>query len=440
MIVTLGKLVLQELDWTSPKFAVQLIQIIQKCMPRLMGQILNESLNEEVTRLLQRPPHKRRRRHSIPRPGLAECSKCHTRDGQKFRRDGHYSRNLVTNYGTVRLAVPQMECECGGKVRYKFKTIGKGQRFWVDVKALVRQEYANGQSYRQIKLRLEQQLKTSVGLRTLNRQVLEQGKADRYCKSWKEGEAPPVVRVDGIWLTIMSKTEEVRPDRCGRQRPVKLAKRIPILVAQGVWPESGKTEIIAWMLAKGEDEISWQTFLEMLYDNGLTPENGLKLLVSDGGTGFLAAYQRVYWMVPRQRCIFHKLKNLAQDLTFEPGIRREERKRITREFLVAASQIWKAPDKTEAQWRYEQFCSQWEQRQPKAVQTLQRDFEATLTFYDVMEQAQQEGKTWSPHLLRTTSPLERIFREFRRRFRQAVLFHSPAGAQAAVAQLVSRFS
>jgi hypothetical protein len=300
--------------------------------------------------------------------------------------------------------------------------------------------YANGQSYQQIKLRLEQQLKTSVGLRTLNRQVLEQGQADRYCKSWKEGEAPPVVRVDGIWLTIMSKTEEVRRDRCGRQRPVKLAKRIPILVAQGVWPESGKTEIIAWMLAKGEDEMSWQTFLEMLYDNGLTPENGLKLLVSDGGTGFLAAYQRVYWMVPRQRCIFHKLKNLAQDLTFEHGIRREERKRITREFLVAASQIWKAPDKTEAQWRYEQFCSQWEQRQPKAVQTLQRDFEATLTFYDVMEQAQQEGKTWSPHLLRTTSPLERIFREFRRRFRQAVLFHSPAGAQAAVAQLVSRFS
>jgi hypothetical protein len=327
MIVTLGKLVLQELDWTSPKFAVQLIQIIQKCMPRLMGQILNESLNEEVTRLLQRPPHKRRRRHSTPRPGLAECSKCHTRDGQKFRRDGHYSRNLVTNYGTVRLAVPQMECECGGKVRYKFKTIGKGQRFWVDVKALVRQEYANGQSYRQIKLRLEQQLKTSVGLRTLNCQVLEQGQADGYCKSWKEGEAPPVVRVDGIWLTIMSKTEEVRQDRCGRQRPVKLAKRIPILVAQGVWPESGKTEIIAWMLAKGEDEMSWQTFLEMLYDNGLTPENGLKLLVSDGGSGFLAAYQRVYWMVPRQRCIFHKLKNLAQDLTFEPGIRREERKR-----------------------------------------------------------------------------------------------------------------
>jgi hypothetical protein len=154
---------------------------------------------------------------------------------------------------------------------------------------------------------LEQQLKTSVGLRTLNRQVLEQGQADRYCKSWKEGEAPPVVRVDGIWLTIMSKTEEVRRDRCGRQRPVKVAKRIPILVAQGVWPESGKTEIIAWMLAKGEDEMSWQTFLETLYDNGLTPENGLKLLVSDGGTGFLAAYQRVYWMVPRQRCIFHKL-------------------------------------------------------------------------------------------------------------------------------------
>jgi hypothetical protein len=43
--------------------------------------------------------------------------------------------------------------------------------------------YANGQSYRQIKLKLNQQLKTSIDLRTLNRQVLEQGQADRYCKS-----------------------------------------------------------------------------------------------------------------------------------------------------------------------------------------------------------------------------------------------------------------
>jgi transposase-like protein len=50
---------------------------------------------------------------------------------------------------------------------------------------------------------------------------------------------------------------------------------------------------------------SWNGF-----ESGLTPENGLKMVVSDGGTGFEAAYQNMY----AQRCVFHKLKNLALKL------------------------------------------------------------------------------------------------------------------------------
>ncbi len=307
-------------------------------------------------------------------------------------------------------------------------------------KPLFMEEYAQGQSYRQIKSKLDRRLGTSVGLRTLNRQILPLGEEEGFSKTWGNGFAPPGVRVDGIWLTVMFETNEVRPDKAGRQRPVKRAKRIPILADQGVWPERGETKIIAWMRADGEDEVSWQTFLEMLYNSGVTPENGLNMLVSDGGHGFQAAYQQVYWMVPHQRCVFHKLKNLGRDLKFDNDMTRKARKDFSKEFLRSASQIWQAKDKAEALCRYQDFCSQWQQAQPKAVQTLQRDFDATLTFYDVMEQAKREGQTWSPHLLRTTSPLERTFREFRRRFRQAVLFCSPAGAQAVTAQLASGFS
>ncbi len=61
------------------------------------------------------------------------------------------------------------------------------------------------------------------------------------------------------------------------------------------------------MLADGEDTLSWQRFLEQLYLAGLTPENGLKMLAADGSTGFKAAYENVYWMVPLQRCVFRKL-------------------------------------------------------------------------------------------------------------------------------------
>jgi len=278
---------------------------------------------------------------------VRECSRCRSHDRQKFRRDGHYQPHLAAGYGQVQIAVPQLECEYGGKVHYPFKTIGKEQRFWVDAQTFVVERAAQGQSYRQIKASLDERLQGSVGLRTLHRQVLPLGQQAAFSKPWQAGEVPPVVRVDGIWLTVMVETNGLQGDRAGRLRPLKQARRVAILAAQGVWPQSGKTKLIAWMQAE---------------------------------------------------------------------------------------------DKAQAIERYQAFCAQWQKAQPKAIQTLQRNFDVTLAFYDVMEQAKREGQVWPPQLLRTTSRLEHMFREFHRRFRQAVLFHSLAGAQAAATQLASCFS
>lgn len=439
LIVPIGKVVLQAVPQESRDFARQVLSNIEGSLPGLIAPILNEYLDGEVTELLGRNHHQRRR-HCKPKESVGKCSKCHSQERQKFRRDGHYQRNLATCYGSVRIGIPQLECECGGKVRYSFKTVGARQRFWVDAQTFVQDEYAQGQSYRQIKSKLDERLCTSVGLRTLNRQILPLGQEVSFSQTWEKGFAPPVVRVDGIWLTVMFETNEVRPDKTGRVRPVKRAKRIPILAAQGVWPATGQTQLITWMRADGEDEKSWQTFLEMLWEHGLTPENGLKMLVSDGGLGFEAAYQNVYWSVLRQRCVFHKLKNVARDLKFSIEMTRQARKDFSADFLRSASHIWQAENKTQALRLYQAFCAKWQEAQPKAIQTLQRDFAATLAFYDAIENAEREGQSWPAHLLRTTSPLERMFREFRRRFRQAILFHSTTGAQAVTALLASRFS
>lgn len=110
-------------------------------------------------------------------------------------------------------------------------------------------------------------------------------------------------------------------DQAGRLRPVKRGKKIPILVAQGVWPATGQTRLIAWMCAEAEMKKNRQTFLEMLWEAGLTPENGLKMLVSDGGLGFEATYQNVYWSVWRQRCVFREFRRrFRQALLFHSTI------------------------------------------------------------------------------------------------------------------------
>ena len=438
-IVPIGKVILQVPGQETLDFGLGVMRNIRNVLPSIIGRMLDESLNTELERYLGREWYERRKR-SKRKETEVRCSKCHSQERQDFRRNGHYQRGLATEYGQVQVAVPQVKCKCGGNVRFGYKTILPRQRIGADVRVAIQVEYARGLSYRQIKVKLDEELQRSVGLRTLNEQVLALGGQESACTFWEKGEAPPVVRVDGIWITVMFPGGETHRDKAGRVRATKYAKKIPILAAQGVWPHTGRTELIAWMRANGEDEDSWRKFLEMLWDSGLTPTNGLVMLASDGSKGFEAAYQKLYWMVLHQRCVFHKLKNVGRALDFPSDWDRQVRKEYGTEFLRSASRIWQAPDKSEALQVYSAFCKQWQAKQPKALKTLSRDFNATLAFYDAQELAETKGEQWPSHFLRTTSPLERMFREYRRRFRQAVLFQSPSGLQAVSAQLASRFS
>jgi transposase-like protein len=438
-IVTIGNLALQVPEQGSPDFVQQLVKQIEGDITDLVGRFVDESLETEVERYLGRGRYRRRKKAKRREQG-AYCSKCRSHQRQDFRRNGHYGRNLVTHWGQISVNLPQVKCQCGGNVKMKYQTVRPRQRIWDDVKVEVLAEYGRGLSYRQIKVDLDQRLDSSVGLRTLNQCVLGTGTACEYFSVWKVGECAPVVRVDGIWITILFTTGESRTDRLGRKRPVKQAKRIPILAAQGLWPTSGKTRLLAWMRAEGEDTDSWQQFLEKLYEAGTTPENGLVMLAADGSQGFRAAYENVYWMVPFQRCVFHKLRNIARATRTPAGLDRQAAHQFRTQFLRSAAQIWQAPDEDQAREYFQLFCHTWQASQSKAIATLRRDFEDTLTFFAVQILAAARGECWPAHGLRTTSPLERMFREFRRRYRSALLFHSEAGAVATTALIAARFS
>lgn len=438
-IVPIGNLPLQVPESGTEEFVFELVEQMRGMILGLAGRCLDESLETEMDRFLGRKRYRRRRR-ATPKETGVYCSQCRSHRRQDFHRNGHYARQLAIGWGPVKIHMPQAKCQCGGYVRLAFQTVRPRQRIWEDLCWEIQAEYGRGLSYRQIKVDLDQRLASSVGLRTLNRQVLVLGAQAGSFPWLMKGEAPPVVRVDGIWLTVMFTTGEIKMDRLGRRRLVKRAKKVPILAAQGVWPTTGRTQLLAWRRAEGEDAASWQTFLEGLYEAGLTPANGLTLLVSDGGTGFRAAYENVYWQVPLQRCVFHKLRNLAQALQLPAGLDRQAVHQYRTDFLRAAARIWQAPDESEARQCFLAFCETWQSQQAKAVQTLQRDFDATLTFYAIQEQAMRRGEHWPAHRLRTTSPLERMFREFRQRYRKAVLFHSVTGLQAVTAQLAHRFS
>jgi transposase-like protein len=309
---------------------------------------------------------------------------------------------------------------------------------WDDLEEEIRERSGWGMTLRQSKAQVDVQLQSSVGLRTLNKRIHQMG---QLVPAWRErvlDDIPPVVRVDGIWLTLMKDTEEKKKDVLGRQRIVKQGHKVPILVAQGVWPVSGQQAVVAWVVGGAEDEASWEALLTQMYGRGICPQRGLRLLVVDGAAGFEAARKTVFWDVPVQRCVFHKLRNVRRDLVVPEDLSRKQKRAYRRRFIRSVARIWQAESEKEARKRQSQFCTKWQDKQSQAVDTLRRDFERTLTFYRVRAQAAQSGEQWPARYLRTTSHLEREMRVLRRRIAPAVLFHSTHGLESVIHQRLVR--
>ena len=246
-----------------------------------------------------------------------------------------------------------------------------------------------------------------------------------------------MVQVDGIWVTRIVSTGKWERDRLCRRRRVKQAQNVPVLVAQGVWSAAGEQEVVAWVMGPAEDEAGWDALLSQMWKRGITPERGLRLLVANGAAGLKAAHPTVYWDVPIQRCVFHKLRNLWRATVGPEELQSMPARVYLRRFIRSVARIWQAPDTKTARRRQRRLCAEWENQQPQAVATLRRDFEATLTFYQLQKQVPRQGAHWPAHRLRTTSLQKRTFRAFRRRFQWAVLFHSSSRLSAVMHQLIT---
>lgn len=436
-IVQLGQVILQVRNRGNGwQYRSDLGQQIGGIIRYVVGGCFREALETEVTKALGRKLYQRREQ-AIFGPSNGQCGRCHTRDRRKFSRNGHYTRYLDTNWGRIRIGMPQVRCECGGAVQIPYQAIIPYQRFWDDVSAQIRAWYGQGLSLRQAKAELDAQLATSVGLRKLNEEVLAIAHLAPHAVQEQE-EIPPVVRVDGIWIKLMEPTGEERKDRLGRCRQVKTGASHPILVAQGVWPALKRSEILAWLLEKDESLESWQHLFEHLFRMGVRPEKGVHLLVGDGSKGLQAAWQANWWQVPFQRCIFHKLKNIRRDLVVPENIASGQVRDYKWCLIRQAARIWQAPGEKDARLKAHQIADAWQESQLQALATLERDFEHTLSFYPVQSWARSQGQDWPAEALRTTSPLEREFRSDRRRLRTSVLFHSHRGLLAAYTQVQMR--
>jgi putative transposase len=164
-------------------------------------------------------------------------------------------------------------------------------------------------------------------------------------------------------------------------------RRRACLVIVSVRPD-GRKEVIVLEDGYRESTESWASVLRDLKRRGMPAP---VLAIGNGNLGFWAALREVYPEAQEQRCWKHKLANVLDKL---PKRLQTRAKEMLREIMYA-------PDQESALEEIERFSEEYGARYPKAVETLTKDQDRLLTFFDF------PAEHWIH--LRTTNPIESTF-------------------------------
>jgi len=297
-----------------------------------------------------------------------------TRNRRSYR-NGHYGRDLSTKYGLIEnLKVPRAQ---EGGLNYTL--FDRYQRRQEAVDAAIGRLFVEGISTRKLRRIIAQLYDQGVSAQTVSRTTRH---LDQELKVYQTKPLPDDVEflfLDGI-------TQKLRQ---------VFGVKKTVLCAYGIRPHNLRV-MLSFRIVDGESQANWSSFLADLKARGLLGSS-LKLITVDGNPGLLAALKEHYTFVPVQRCIAHKMRNVAVK------IKRCHQKPC----LDEARKIWAASSRQEALDTFKAWKDKWFVPAERAVLCLEKDLHECLHYYE-FDQA-----SWKT--IRTTNVLERAFREVRRR-------------------------
>jgi putative transposase len=158
-------------------------------------------------------------------------------------------------------------------------------------------------------------------------------------------------------------------------REIGIEKKV-VLCALGIHrrepgEEQPRKELLSFQLTEVEDTEAWQGFVADLKGRGLLGKN-LKLIITDGNPGLIKALKAIYPFVKVQRCIAHKLRNVAVKI----------RKVNQAHCLQEAKLIFAADSRKEALKRFKAWEARWQVEEERAVKCMKKDLFNCLHFYD----------------------------------------------------------
>ena len=174
----------------------------------------------------------------------------------------------------------------------------------------------------------------------------------------------------------------------------------PVLVAWGI-TTAGKAVLLGLEPGNAESTDAWASFFGGLRARGLRDP---LLVISDGGTGLIAAIELVFSGSLRQRCLVHRARNTLAKVPAHAQAK------VKAEFWAIFDDIDAPPGQAavaQATRRAGMFAAKWRKLYPAAVDCLESDFEHLVTY--LRFPAEHQGR------IRHSNFIERTFGETRRR-------------------------
>jgi putative transposase len=349
---------------------------------RALERVLEDEVDEELGQYLGRGRYERRGE------GVWEDY-----------RNGSRIRHILTELGDLMVQIPRT------RKKFVFRVLEAYRRRMRTVDQLILACFVLGMSTRKVSTALFSLLGERVSAST----VSEVAKGlDAEVKRYHERKLSDGYRFlffDGVVLK--------------QKGAAKVQKKI-ILCAYGMnW--EGKKEMIDFLLATSESQNAWEGFLRDLYERGVGGK-ACEMITTDGGKGLLQALEVVYPRIPRQHCWAHKARNVLDKV--KKADQEKVKKDLHRISYAKSRQL-----ATQAYWA---FCQKYRRVYPGAVKSLESEIEDLLSFYQVkLSPMERKGRSaqelqkaqealW--RRIRTTNPIERAFREVRRRTRPMGVF------------------
>jgi transposase-like protein len=347
-------------------------------------QWLQALLEEEVTEFLGR-------RKSERRQVVEEQA------GPVYRNGYGKPRRLAMSCGTVVVQRPRMR---GLEERFESRVLPLFARRTKEVGELLPQLYLHGLAQGDFELALRGLLGEGAPLSASSIERLR-GKWVAEYAAWKErslrGLEPVYLWADGIYV------------KAGLEKD----KAALLVVVAGL--RDGRKVVLAIEAGHRESVAAWSALLRSLRERGMKAP---RLVVADGHLGIWGAVAEIFPEAAEQRCWNHKILNVLDRLP----------RRLHAEAREVLRPIPYAETREQAERLRDRFVERWGADHPAAAETLGRDWERMVTFFDFPRQH------WKH--LRTTNPVESPFAAVRLRTNAGKRYKKVANATALIWRLL----